>query len=255
VTRKIAFVNEKGGSCKTTLAVNIASYLANQGRKTLLIDMDPQGQVGKSLGMDVLAIDPSIYEVLINPKIAARDAVLPTSIENLSVIAANKTLVDFSVTAAADEDRVFKLKEKLDPLRGFDYIIIDSPPSLGLLTLNIMMAAREIVIPVSLTFLALDGCSEIVETVENVKKTYNKRDLKVSLVVPTLYRRTNLADAILAKLREFFGDKVSEAVIGYNVAIDEAQSFGQTIWQYAPSSRGAEMLRALAEEIEAQKVE
>jgi len=249
VTRKIAFVNEKGGSCKTTLAVNIAAYLAGCNKRVCLLDMDPQGQVGKSLGLDVASASPSMYDLLIDPEVSAEEAVRATPVPNLDVIVANKALVDFTVVAAADEARVLKLKNKLDRLRGYDYLVVDSPPSLGLNTLNIMMAVKEIVIPVSLTFLALDGASEILETVENVKRTYNKRDLRVSLVVPTLYRRTNLADAILAKLHEFFGDRLAQTVIGYNVAIDEAQSMGKTIWEYAPLSRGAEMMEALAKEI------
>ncbi len=249
MTRKIAFVNEKGGSCKTTLSVNTAAYLAAKGEKVLLIDMDPQGQVGKSLGFDVAAAEPTIFEVLTDANVAARDAVYGTEIENLDVILANKLLVDFPVIAAVDDDRVMKLKDKLDKLRGYDYIIVDSPPSLGLITLNIMLAVKEIIIPVSLTYLALDGCSEIDETVTNVRDTYGKKDLKISLVVPTLYRRTNLADAILAKLRDFYADRVAKTVVGYNVAIDEAQSFGRTIWDYKPRSHGAQMLAALAEEI------
>jgi len=249
VTRKIAFVNEKGGSCKTTLSVNTAAYLAAKGEKVLLIDMDPQGQVGKSLGFDVAAAEPTIFEVLTDANVAARDAVYGTEIANLDVILANKLLVDFPVIAAVDDDRVMKLKDKLDKLRGYDYIIVDSPPSLGLITLNIMLAVKEIIIPVSLTYLALDGCSEIDETVTNVRDTYGKKDLKITLVVPTLYRRTNLADAILAKLRDFYGERVAKTVVGYNVAVDEAQSFGRTIWDYKPRSHGAQMLAALAEEI------
>jgi chromosome partitioning protein len=249
VTRKIAFVNEKGGSCKTTLSVNIAAYLARQGRKVCLVDLDPQGQVGKSLGFDVAAMSPTVFEMLTDPNVSARDAVFSSNLDNLDVIVANKALVDFAVVAAADDDRVMKLKIKLDRLRGYDYIIIDSPPSLGLTTLNIMLAVKEIIIPVSLTFLALDGASEILETVENVKRTYNKRDLEITMVVPTLYRRTRLADAIVQKLNDFFGETLSKTVVGYNVAIDEAQSMGQTIWDYAPRSRGAQMLEALAKEI------
>ncbi|HPQ70835.1 MAG TPA: ParA family protein [bacterium] len=249
MTRKIAFVNEKGGSCKTTLSVNTAAYLAAKGEKVLLIDMDPQGQVGKSLGFDVAAAEPTIFEVLTDANVAARDAVYGTEIANLDVILANKLLVDFPVIAAVDDDRVMKLKDKLDKLRGYDYIIVDSPPSLGLITLNIMLAVKEIIIPVSLTYLALDGCSEIDETVTNVRDTYGKKDLKITLVVPTLYRRTNLADAILAKLRDFYGERVAKTVVGYNVAVDEAQSFGRTIWDYKPRSHGAQMLAALAEEI------
>ena len=253
MTRKIAFVNEKGGSCKTTLAVNTAAYFADRGRKVLLVDMDPQGQVGKSLGFDVANTSPTVFELLIQPELTAREAVFATEIENMDVILSNKTLVDFTVLTAMDEDRVVKLKNKLDRLRGYDYLIVDSPPSLGLLTLNIMMAVKEVIIPVSLTYLALDGCSEIDDTVSNVREAHGKRDLKITLVVPTLYRRTNLADAILAKLREFYGDRVAKTVIGYNVAIDEAQSFGKTIWDYAPRSRGAQLLRSLAEEIAAQE--
>ena len=251
MTRKIAFVNEKGGSCKTTLAVNVSSYLARQGAKVCLVDMDPQGQVGKALGFDVAAMVPSVFELLTDPEVSAKEAVFPTTDENLDLIIANKALVDFSVVAALDDDRVMKLKNKLDRLRGYDYVIIDSPPSLGLHTLNVMMAVKEIIIPVSLTYLALDGASEILETVDNVKRTYNKRDLEITMVVATLYRRTRLADAILAKLGDFFGERLAKTVIGYNVAIDEAQSLGQTIWDYAPRSRGAEMLAALAEEIRA----
>ena len=248
--RKIAFVNEKGGSCKTTFAVNIAAYLAGRGKKVLLVDMDAQGQVGKSLGLPVAEIDPTIFEVLTDASLPASRAVVSSQIPNLDVIVANKTLVDFSIVAAADEDRAMRLKNKLDAVRGYDYVIIDSPPSLGLLTINIMLAVKEIIIPVSLTYLALDGCSEIDETVKNVRETYGKKDLRISLVVPALYRRTRLADAILAKLREFYGERASQTVIGYSVAIDEAQSFGRTIWDYAPRSRGAEMLEALAKEIE-----
>ncbi len=253
--RKIAFVNEKGGSCKTTFSVNIAAYLAGHGKKVLLVDMDPQGQVGKSLGLRVAEIETTVFELLTDPAVPAAKAIVATEIKNLDVIPANKTLVDFAVVAAADEDRALKLKNKLDGLRGYDYLIIDSPPSLGLPTINIMLAVKEIIVPVSLTYLALDGCSEIDETVRNVRETYGKKDLRISLVVPTLYRRTRLADAILAKLREFYGERVSNTVVGYSVAVDEAQSFGRTIWDYAPHSRGAEMIGALAKEIDKLKVE
>ena len=250
MARKIAFVNEKGGSCKTTLAVNMSAWFAtNLGKKVLLIDMDPQGQSGKALGVDVRSLPITVMDVLTNPKVSAKEAIVESRIENLHLLCSNKSLTDFAVTAAADEDRVYKLQKKLAKLSKYDFIIFDSPPSLGLLTLNIMMAAKEIVIPVSLTYFALDGCAEIIETVENVRKTYGKKGLKVSWIVPSLYRHTRLANAILDKLREFFGDKVAKTVIGMNVSIDEAQSFGQTIWEYAPSSRGAKMLDSLAREI------
>lgn len=249
--RRIAFVNEKGGSGKTTLSVNTAAYFAGVGSRVLLIDLDPQGQVGKSLGLDVKNAAVTTYELLMNEGTDVAAAATPTRIAGLDVIVANKTLTDFPVTGGADDDRALKLKNKLDKLRGYDYVIFDSPPSLGLITINIMVAASEIVIPVSMTFLALDGCAEIVETVEAVRANYGRRNLKVSMVVPMLYRNTRLAAAILEKLREHFGDRLARTVIGYNVAVDEAQSVGQTIWEYAPRSKGALLLTELAKEIQA----
>lgn len=248
--RRIAFVNEKGGSCKTTLAVNIAARLASaHGQKVLLVDIDPQGQSGKSIGINVKEAHITTLELLRDPNMTARDAMLATRIDNLKIIVANKNLADFAVICAADEDRTEKLKKKIDALRGFDYVIFDSPPSLGLLTLNIMLASKEIFIPVSLQFLALDGCAEIVETVETVRRNYNKAMLKISLVIPTLFRHTRLSYAVLNNLREYFGNKVSNTVITYNVKIDEAQSTGKTIFEYSPRSRGAEMLSQLSAEI------
>jgi chromosome partitioning protein len=250
--RKIAFVNEKGGSCKTTLSVNLAAYFAGSlGRRVLLIDVDPQGQSGKSLGMDVKSIKPGTMELLMDPAVGVSDAAVPTRVQGLDIVASNKTLIDFPVEAARFKDREQRLHQKLKGLRKYDFVIFDSPPSLGLLTQNVMLAATEIVIPVNLTFLALDGCAEIVETVEAVKKTHGRDGLKISMVVPVLYRNTRLANAILKNLGEFFGEKLSRTVVGLNVTIDEAQSKGLTIWEYAPSSPGAIALEALAQEIQA----
>ena len=248
--RKVALINEKGGSCKTTLVINLGSYLAlNRGMRVLLIDLDPQGQVGKGLGFDVQAEEKTIYELLIDEEASPRDFVMPTRIDGLDVILANKKLIDLPVMIADHKDRLDKLHKRIAPLRGYDIVFFDSPPSLGLTTLNIMMATDEIIIPVSLTYFALDGCSEILDTVEQVKENFGRSDLEVSHIVPTLYRNTKLAKAIIEKLRGNFGDRVADTVSGYNVQIDEAQSFGQTIWEYAPRSRGAEMLRDLAEEV------
>ena len=248
--RRIAFVNEKGGSCKTTLSVNLAAYFAGElGKKVLLIDMDPQGQVGKALGIDVKQQPITVMELMTNKELTVADAVVHSRIPNLDVICSNKKLTDFAVVTAADIDRTHKLKKKLVGLNQYDFIVFDSPPSLGILTVNIMMATQEIIIPVSLTYLALDGCAEIIETVDTVRSTFEIDRLEVKHIIPALYRRTNLADAIVSKLREFFGEKVTDTVIGMNVAIDEAQSFGQTIWEYAPRSKGAQMLEALAKEI------
>jgi len=250
--RKIAFVNEKGGSCKTTLSVNTAAYFAGRlGRRVLLIDLDPQGQAGKSLGLDVKSAEKTTLELLMDPNVGVAQAAQSTRIEGLDIIVSNKRLTDFPMAAAEEDDRAEKLRQSLKGLRNYDFVIFDTPPSLGLVTLNVMLAANEIIIPVSLTFPALDGCAEIVATVEAVKKNSGRGRLKISLVVPVLYRNTRLANAILQKLNEFFGEKLSKVLIGFNVTIDEAQSMGKTIWEYKPNSRGGLLLEELAKEIHA----
>lgn len=248
--RRIAFINEKGGSCKTTLAVNTAAYIATHGpHRVLLVDMDPQGQSGKSLGFYVRELSPTVRDVLLDPALPARAAIRPSHVEGLDVLVSNKNLADFPVEVASHPDRERKLADKLAQVDGYDYIVYDSPPSMGLITTNILLSTEEIVVPVNLTYFALDGCAEIVETVERMHEQYNKRDLRIILVVPTLYRSTKLADAVLAKLKAHFPGRTARTVIGYNVKIDEAQSHGKTIWEYASWSRGAHMLESLAQEI------
>ncbi len=247
--RRIAFINEKGGSCKTTLAVNTAAFFALKKKRVLLIDMDPQGQVGKSLGIDVRSTEITVLELLTDPKLKVEDAILGTRIPNLDVVVANKRLIDLPMLIANEPDRNHKLRQKIERLKDYDYVIIDSPPSLGALTLNIMLAVNEIVIPVNLTFFALDGCAEIVDTVEQVRSSYGHDELEVAMVVPTLYRNTRLANEILQKLRQQFGKRVSKTLIGFNVKIDEAQSYGETIWEYAPTSTGAQTLAVFAAEL------
>jgi chromosome partitioning protein len=248
--RRIAFINEKGGSCKTTLAVNTAAYLAiSKKYKVLLVDMDPQGQAGKSLGLYVRDMSPTIYDVLMNPDQSAENAIQSSNIEGLDIIVSNKQLADFPVEVATHSDREYKLAQKLRSINDYDFIIFDSPPSLGLFTINIMLAAEEIVVPVNMTYFALDGCAEIVDSVERMHDNFGKNNLDISLVVPTLYRPTRLANEIHSKLKNYFPGRTAKTVIGYNVKIDEAQSHGKTIWEYASWSRGAHMLESLAKEI------
>ena len=243
--RIISFVNEKGGCGKTTLTVNVGAYLASIGKKVLLVDMDPQGHIGKSLGLDVKNIDLTIFDVLLEDDIYLTDAIHETSTPNLDVVPTNKLLTDFVINVSKHSDRHLKLKKSLEGL-DYDFIFIDAPPSLGLITINILLAATEVVIPVSLTFLALDGCAEILDTIKVVKKNFDHKDLRVSKVVATLYRDTKLARKILDKLELHFGDKLCETILNYDVKIDQAQSFGKTIFEFAPNSNGANMLKNIA---------
>jgi len=249
--RRIAFINEKGGSCKTTLAVNLGAFFAHyRRRRVLLVDMDPQGQVGKALGFEVKEMEETILSLLEDPGRPPQDVIRASRVPGLDVIVSNKRLAEYTSTAGSLADHPNRLARALEGIEGYDYVLFDSPPSLGVSITNIMIATEEMVIPVSLTYFALDGCAEILDSVARVRERYGHEKLRVSLVVPTLYRRTRLADAILDRLREHFPDNLSRTVIGYDVKIDEAQSHGKTIWEYAPTSRGAEMFTRLAMEVE-----
>ncbi len=272
--RRIAFVNEKGGSAKTTLVANIASYLALQrGRRILAIDMDPQGQLGKVLGVDPRrprrsAIDLLLDTVLGDPGLDrstadARDPaadpagslpILRTHLATLDLIVANKSLALFPNWEGGEEaDPTARLARSLDEapeLAGYDLVLFDAPPSFGPLTLSVLRAAREVVIPVPLTYLAMDGCAELLRTIETVRSRYGNPELRISMVVPTFYRRTRLAQEILDRLKRRFPKEIAHCVVGYHVKIDEAQSRGISIFEYAPNDRGARVMAQLAEELE-----
>jgi chromosome partitioning protein len=250
--RRIAFINEKGGTGKTTLAVNTAAWLAQEaGLRVLLVDMDTQGHAGKSLGVDVRTLPRNVFHLLTDSSVRLEDVVQPSAIEGLSVLPSYKEMADFPVAVAADARRSRRLTDRLAPAEaaGYEAIVFDAPPSMGITTRNILVASTEVVIPVALTYLSLDGCAELVETVRQVGQEESCPELRVTKVVPTLYRKTALADAILERLKTYFPDALAATPLGINVKIDEAQSHGQTIWEYSPRSKGAEMLAAIAREI------
>ncbi|MGQ0505380.1 MAG: ParA family protein [Myxococcaceae bacterium] len=250
--RSIAVINEKGGTGKTTLAVNVAAYFALKKKlKVLLVDLDTQGHAGKALGLDVRSLKPNVFHWLSQKDVRLEQVAHETAIKNLHVVPSYKDMGDFPVAVSADPRRAHRLAERLTAAEsaGYDVVLFDSPPSMGLTTYNILVAATEVVIPVALTYLALDGCAEVVETVRRIGEEYHRPSLHVSLVVPTLYRKTALADEILSKLRSYFPQVLARTALGYNVKIDEAQSHGKTIWEYAPWSRGATMIQSIAEEI------
>jgi chromosome partitioning protein len=267
--RRIAFINEKGGSAKTTLVANIGAYLAlRRGRRVLAIDMDPQGQLAKVLGIDRRAPTRTAIDLLLDGLLgdASLDrqrreerpsSVLPivrTRIPDLDAIVANKALGLFPAWQDGEDlDPSGRLRAALEASRELDryeLVLFDAPPSFGPLTLNVLRAADEVVIPVPLTFLALDGCAELVRTLQTVRERYDHPALRISMVVPTFYRRTRLAHEILAKLQERFPKEIAHCVVGYHVRIDEAQSRGLSIFEYAPRDRGAKVMAELAEELE-----
>ena len=265
IPRRVALLNEKGGSAKTTLVANLGAYLAlRRGRRVLAIDMDPQGQLGKVLGIDTRRARRSAIELLLDTVLAdegldrarSEAASLPaiaTRIPNLDLVVATKALGLAPAFERDDPDPSGRLTRRLDAapeLAHYDYVLIDSPPSFGLLTLNVLRAVDEVVIPVPLTFLALDGCAELERTIATVRSRYQHPELRVTMVVPVFHRRTRMAEEVLATLRERFPKEIAHSVVGFHVKIDEAQSRGLSIFEYAPKDRGALVMAELAEELE-----
>ncbi len=233
----------------------------------MAIDMDPQGQLGKVLGLEVRKPRGSAIELLVDSVLGgdarpeALDAgairrALPIShsrIPNLDVIVANKSLALFPSWTGEDAAEL-RLAQNLDSsreLQSYDFVLFDAQPSFGPLTLSVLLASEEVVVPVPLTYLALDGFAELLQTISMVHERYGHRKLRVSMVIPTFYRRTRLAHEILEKLSERFPKEIAQTVVGFHVKIDEAQSHGLSIFEYAPRDRGAKAMAALAEELEA----
>jgi chromosome partitioning protein len=248
--RRIAFINEKGGTCNTTLCVNLGAWLAMKGKRVLVADLDTQGHAGKSLGLDVRALSPTIHDLLVDPSVPFSSVEHPTAVPGLTLLPANRDLSAFPVAVASHPDRADKLRRRVEaiPAGRYDLVLFDAPPSQSLATENVMRAATEVVIPVALTYLALDGCAEILGTLARLRQERGEAP-QVTLIVPALHRRTQLADEILAKLADRFPGLLARTRLGFSVKIDEAQSHGRTIFDYAPRSSGAAALAALAEEL------
>jgi chromosome partitioning protein len=266
IPRRVALMNEKGGSAKTTLVANLGAYLAlERGRRVLAIDFDPQGQLGKVLGIDGRSARRSSIELLLDSLLGEAPArpdaqecsalpILRTRIPRLDLIVATKALGLAPSFEREDPDPSGRLRRRLDAAReigGYDYVLLDSPPSFGLLTLNVLRAVDEVVIPVPLTYLALDGCAELERTIATVRQRYRHDALRVTMVVPTFHRRTRMAREVLDTLHARFPKQLAHTVVGYHVKIDEAQSRGLSIFEYAPRDRGAQVFAALAQELEA----
>ncbi len=249
--RRVAFINEKGGTCKTTLCVNAGAWLAaERGRRVLVADLDTQGHAGKSLGVDVRGLSPTVHDWLLDPALPLDAVVRRTPVPGLDLLPANKDLAAFPVAVAAAPDRAERLARRLAtiPDGRYDLVLLDAPPSISLVTENVLLAADELVVPVALTYLALDGCAEILQSLERLRAERGRAP-RLALVVPALHRKTQLADEIEAKLRERFPAEIARTSLPWSVKIDEAQSHGRTIFEHAPRSAGAKALAAIADEL------
>jgi chromosome partitioning protein len=247
--RVLAIANQKGGVGKTTTAVNLATALAACHKKVLIIDLDPQGNASTGLGIDRAHRQRDIYRVLLDDMVMA-DAVTPTKVPRLSLVPSSSDLSGAELELVETERRVYRLKDAFHSvLRDFDYILIDCPPALGLLTLNALVAADGLLVPLQAEFYALEGLSHLMQTVERVKQLYNP-ELKLHGIAVTMYdRRNNLSDQVADDVREYFGDLVFKTVIPRNVRMSEAPSFGLPALLYDWRCQGSQAYIKLAAEV------
>lgn len=244
----ISIINQKGGVGKTTTAVNLAAFLADKGYKTMLVDADSQGNATSGLNKDV-EFEETLYDVLLDD-VSIEEAVVKTDIKKLSILPASIDLAGAEIEMVSMEKREFLMKRKLDQVCDkYDFILIDCPPSLGLMTLNALVASQEILIPIQAEFYALEGLSQLVKTVQVVTRKLNPGLSILGILLTMFDGRTNLSLQVADEVKKYFGNKVFRTVIPRSVKLSEAPSFGEPILTYAPKSKGAEAYKKLCREV------
>lgn len=247
--RVIAIANQKGGVGKTTTSINLSSSLAELGKKVLTIDMDPQGNTTSGLGINKNEVDNTVYELLLG-ECSVEEAIRPSIMENLDVLASNINLSGAEVELISFENKEFLLKEKIDMVKDdYDFIVIDCPPSLNLLTINAMTTANTVLVPIQCEYYALEGLTQLIHTIDLIKERLNPK-LEIEGVVFTMYDgRTNLSLQVVENVKENLDRNIYKTIIPRNVRLAEAPSYGMPINMYDTRSSGAEAYRLLAEEV------
>lgn len=248
-TTTICFSNQKGGVGKTTSALNIAACIARSGKKVLFIDSDPQGNATSGLGIKKRNINGSIYDILVG-RMTWDQVIVTTNVRGLSLIPSSMNLAGAELELVDEDDRVYRLKNAIKGAEGkFDYIIIDCPPSLGLLTINALTAARFVVIPVLCEYYSLEGLSQLSATIKQIQKLYNPQLELIGVLINMFDGRLNLSIAILEEIKKYFADKIFRTPIPRSVKISEAPSYGMVITEYDRNGKGAAAYSTVALEL------
>ncbi len=245
----IAIANQKGGVGKTTTAVNLAACLAKKGKRVLLVDCDPQGNSTSGVGVDKRRCEKTVYDVLLGSA-GVNEAVVATPYENLSICPSNISLSGAEIELVSEMGRESKLKNALLSVKNdFDFVLIDAPPSLGLITINVLTAANSVIVPIQCEYYALEGVAQLMNTIKKVKQVMNP-ELEIEGILMTMFdSRTNLSAQVIEEVKKFFPNKVYKTLVPRNVRLSEAPSFGKPIIYYDIASKGAESYLDLADEV------
>ncbi|HET9767622.1 MAG TPA: ParA family protein [Thermoanaerobaculia bacterium] len=246
----LAITNQKGGVGKTTTAINLAAGLSMKGLRTLLIDLDPQANSSMSF-IDVHGLERSVYDALVEKDVGLADVIVPTTkTPNLSIAPATIALAKVEAKLVGEIDGIYRLKDALEPIREqYEYVVIDTPPTLGLITVNALVAATHVLIPIQSSYFALEGTDDLLETIDKVKARANPQ-LQILGAVITLYdKRTLMSRDILGEIRKVFGDKIFNTTISKSVRLEESPAYRESIFTFAPRSSGAYEYYKLSEEV------
>ena len=249
MSKAIAIFNQKGGVGKTTTNINLGASLAAFGKKILMLDVDPQGNTTSGIGISKKNLEYTMYDLLIDSDFDTHEAIIHTAVENLDLVPANVDLAGAEIELVQISGREKRLRDAIARIRDeYDFIFIDCPPSLGLLTINSLCAVESVLIPIQCEFYALEGVSQLISTIDLVKKSFNP-DLEIEGVVLSMFDgRTNLSIQVVQEVKKYFGSKVYSTVIPRNIRLAEAPGFGMAITEYDPRSKGAKAYKQFAKE-------